>query len=679
MKFISRFVSALIATFALSILFGAPTFAADSLSITVGDSPSITLERNTLGTASVDVFVTSTATNGYTLSITDSDEDNSLKSQFGDAINPLSATSTADNFGTDSWGVKVGNNYLPVPKLSGEAVELYKSTTTAENEKTTVTFGMKVGNNLIGGAYTGSVVITATTNPITVKTTTLKSGMDVNSVWKRISGSTNVQVQQYRYRDQTTTSIQRFTGEFTDALRASATDIAVAGSAYPVYTWYSNNTIYYYTEADLVYLNADSSYLFYQLEAATDIDMDFGTEVDVVPGSGPIFSTENVTNMSWMYGRDKTLASLDVSKWVTSNVANMSYIFNGLAAVPALDVSKWNTSSATTMQGLFGGVKLATTLDVSKWDTSHVTNMSGMFSGCNALNDLDVSKLDTSQVTTFNGMFVGTFALESLDVSKWQTGNVRDMNTMFHNATALTSLDVSKWDVGSVTNMGSMFSYASSLTTLDVSRWNTQNLQFAFSMFAHTNIGGLDLSGWNTGNLTRTDGMFESNTGITTLDLSRWNVSKLQNISKMFQDAPNLTTINVSGWTTSSLQNMSWVLSNATAVTTFDVSGWDTSHVTNMAHAFNGAASITELDVSGWDTSSVTSSGMGGLFMNMTALTTIYGSDSFITNTISTYINLFQGDTNLTGGNGTAYNPSRYGINMAHIDIDGNPGYFTAK
>ena len=139
MKKISHFVSVLIAAFALSILFGAPTFAADSVSITVGDSPNITLERNTLGTASVDVFVTSTATNGYTLSLTDSDEDNSLKSQFGDAINPLSTSSTADNFGTNSWGVKVGSNYLPVPKLSDEAIELYKSTTTAENEKTTAT------------------------------------------------------------------------------------------------------------------------------------------------------------------------------------------------------------------------------------------------------------------------------------------------------------------------------------------------------------------------------------------------------------------------------------------------------------------------------------------------------------------------------------------------------------
>lgn len=677
MKTISRFILALIATFALSVIFGAPTFAADSISISVGDSPSITLERNTLGTASVDVFVTSTAANGYTLSLTDSDEDNSLKSQFGDAINSLSASTTADNFSANSWGVKVGNSYLPVPKLSDEAVELYKSTTTAENEKTTVTFGMKVGDNLIGGAYTGSVVITATTNPITVKATTLKSGMDVNSVWKRISGSTTVQYQQYRYRDQTTTSIQRFTGEFTDALRASATDIAVAGSAYPVYTWYSNNTIYYYTEADLVYLNADSSYLFYQLEAATDIDMDFGTEVDVVPGNGPIFSTENVTDMNWMYGRDLKLASLDVSKWATGNVVNMSYIFNGLAAVPTLDVSKWNTSSATTMQGLFGGVKLATTFDVSKWDTSHVTNMSGMFNGCNALNDLDVSKLDTSQVTTFNGMFTGDFALESLDVSKWQTGNVRDMNTMFHNATALTSLDVSKWDVSSVTNMGSMFSYASSLTTLDVSRWDTKNVQFMFSMFAHTNIGNLDVSNWNTSNLTRTDGMFEENTGITSLNTSRWDTSKLQNASKMFKDTPNLTTVDVSLWNTESLQNMSYIINNATALTEFDVSGWNTSNVTSMAHAFNGASSITVLDVSGWDTSKVSSSGLGGIFSNASSLTTIYGTDQFVPSGVST--SMFKGSTSLVGGNGTRYNADRVSSNMAHIDVDGNPGYFTAK
>jgi len=37
-------------------------------------------------------------------------------------------------------------------------------------------------------------------------------------------------------------------------------------NSYPVYAWYYNNIIYYYTEAEMIYFNPDSSYMFYYMQ-----------------------------------------------------------------------------------------------------------------------------------------------------------------------------------------------------------------------------------------------------------------------------------------------------------------------------------------------------------------------------------------------------------------------------
>ena len=116
MKLFSRIFSMLVIAFAFSVLFCAPTFAEESLSISVDGVAETELDPNTFGTSSVDVYVTATAREGYKLSISDSDENNALVSGNGSSINPLAESVTADNFTTNAWGVKVGDNFLPVPK-----------------------------------------------------------------------------------------------------------------------------------------------------------------------------------------------------------------------------------------------------------------------------------------------------------------------------------------------------------------------------------------------------------------------------------------------------------------------------------------------------------------------------------------------------------------------------------
>ena len=177
-------------------------------------------------------------------------------------------------------------------------------------------------------------------------------------------------------------------------------------------------------------------------------------------------NTENVTNMSYMFGYCSYLAPLDVSNFDTKNVTDMSYMFYGCSELTTLNVSNFDTKNVTDMSYMFYGCYGLTTLDVSKFDTKNVTNMSDMFLNCNALTTLDVSKFDTKNVTNMSRMFWGCYGLTTLDVSKFDTHNVTNMGYMFYGCEALKILDLSSFYTKNVTDMSWMFYYCSVLTTI---------------------------------------------------------------------------------------------------------------------------------------------------------------------------------------------------------------------
>lgn len=116
--------------------------------------------------------------------------------------------------------------------------------------------------------------------------------------------------------------------------------VSTQDSYYPVYAWYDNGAIHYYTEADKIYLNEDSSSMFYNMSNLQNIEMDG-------------WDTSNVTNMGSMFSYCSNLANLDLSNWDTSNVTNMSWMFSYCNNLTNLDVSNWDTSKVTSMGSMF--------------------------------------------------------------------------------------------------------------------------------------------------------------------------------------------------------------------------------------------------------------------------------------------------------------------------------------
>ena len=191
-------------------------------------------------------------------------------------------------------------------------------------------------------------------------------------------------------------------------------------------------------------------------------------------------------------------------------------------------------------------------------------------------------------------------------------------------------------------------------------------------MFSSSKATTLDLSNFNTSNVTDMSQMFYSSQA-TTLDLSNFDTSNVRDINGMFYGS-KATTLDVSNFDTSNVTNMDSMFRGSQA-TVLDVSNFNTSKVTNMYGMFWGSK-VATLDVSNFDTSNVTD--MGYMFYNSTNLKTIYVSNKFNTDKVTSSTYMFSGCTKLVGGAGTKYNSSY--VDKTYARIDGgtsNPGYFT--
>lgn len=96
----------------------------------------------------------------------------------------------------------------------------------------------------------------------------------------------------------------------------------------------------------------------------------------------------------------------------TQNVSNMSFMFNGCRNLEILDVSAFDTSQVVDMSNIFANCQTLNTLDLSSFDTSKVQNFDSMFLGCRHLEHLELQNLDMGNAMSQADMFEGCVALQ---------------------------------------------------------------------------------------------------------------------------------------------------------------------------------------------------------------------------------------------------------------------------
>ena len=362
-------------------------------------------------------------------------------------INSISSAGPLGDFSNNTWGYKFGSstNYAPIPALSTPAQILQTTGKTNGNESNQLSIGMKLSDNLESGNYTNKLILSFVSNPYTPKAV-MARGPGFNYWLKSLETATD--------------KIEHFKkSTVPPATTANAKNIEDWNSDYEIKLWldHTDKTAYYYTEPEKVYLNENSSQMFYFYVGAFDVP------------------------------KIKDIRDIDLSSFDTSNVADMSEMFSGMSNLTALDLSNFDTSKVTDMGYMFTGVSSLTSLNITNFNTSKVTNMSSMFHGMSSLTALNLSNFNTSQVTDMGDMFYSTPNLTSLDLSNFNTSKVTDMSRMFYGMHNLTTLDLSNFDTSQVTDMSDMFYSTPNLTSLDLSNFNTSKVTNMNSMFSLEN------------------------------------------------------------------------------------------------------------------------------------------------------------------------------------------------
>ena len=462
---------------------------------------------------------------GYTASLNSETDETALvnnDSSNGAKINSISSAGLLGDFSNNTWGFKFGNNlsYLPIPALSIPSQIIQTTTKTSGNESSRLTLGLKLSDNLESGNYTNKIILSFVSNPYQMQAI-MTEGPDFNAKLKSLETSTN--------------KIERFKkNTIAPSASMNVVNIDDEESDYEIKLWLdpTDKTTYYYAEPEKVYLNVDSSLMFYPGDDGQKI---------------------------------KNILEIDPSNFDTSNVINMHAMFYGMSNLTNLNLSNFDTSKVTDMAGMFANMPNLVTLNLSSFDTSKVIVMNSMFYNMSKLTALDLSNFNTPQVTDMNHMFYNTSNLTALNLSSFDTSKVKNMAHMFHEMSKLTTLNLSNFDTSKVTSMTEMFSGASALVSLNLSNFNTSNVTDMTSMFAKTaSLKNLNLASFNTEKVRNMSGMFYGSDGLTSLDLSNFNTKNVTNMSYMFFGMDEITTINIVNFNTQNVENISYLFGTET-------------------------------------------------------------------------------------------------------------------
>ena len=513
----------------------------------------------------------------------------------------------------------------------------------------------------------------------------LMYGSGLNMKLKKLSGQTNITSSN---TDNSTITAIIKADEIPAYIDTTNSDylISDSDSKVPIYAWFDEGIIYYYSDAEDIYLNYNSGYAFARLKYLTDISglaylnasrVEYASNLfakdtrledisalsqwrtPILVGVSNMFeSASSITNIDaladWdmshvtsfrdMFSRATHLQNINgAANWDTSKVTNMEYMFIYASALNDISgAANWDTSKVTNMKDLFWETKIENLDALANWDTSEVTTMEGAFMYDRSLTDISgIANWNTSKVTSMEDMFGGVqitdvdaLATKTIDgVVRWDVSNVTDMEDMFSSVKLVNIDALSTWDTGSVKYMGGMFPGALFANVNALSTWDTSEVVDMNSMFYNApNLADISgLANWDTSKVTDMSDMFggallENLDALATKtvdDVVRWDVSSLTNMERMFYGNKNLTDISgLSGWDTSKIENMRYMLYGTKITNLNAMTDWNTGSLTNINGAFYKVSTLTNIDGLS-NWNTVNLENIGDLFYECTGITSI--------------------------------------------------------
>lgn len=582
------------------------------------------------------------------------DENTSLKhfqSSVSEEIASISLPQSGVISSPKTWGYRTYNgpagSWNTIPKASTPA--LITNSSSAGSGNVSIDFGIKSSPDLPPGTYSKKLIFTAIANRVPT-TAVFLPGPQFYQIFKNPSYLFN-QVEYFKKADSLPASTPWWSASIPTSERQ-------------IYVWLSNDskTIYWWSDADVVYMNEDASEMFRDINGGAKKMK----EIDI---SG--INTSRVKNMSKMFQADYNIyEKIILGDIDTSNVENMSGMF-------------------ASYGNYFIGQEVET-LNLSRFNTSKVKNMSGMFMGTHS-PVIDLTHFDTSNVEDMSHMFRNNHTLKRVNLAGLNVKKVRNVTNMFTSSsiseTALKEINMSGWQLDQVTDLGGLFESLVKLESINLSNFSAKNaLSMRNTFFNSTSLKELDLSTFTIEKVKNMEGTFRNLDSLERINLSGFNTSSVTSMFQMFMNdrTANLVNLDLSSFDTSNVTDMSYMFSGQIKLQNLNLSSFNTQRVQTMQNMFYKAMQSPVdgvLDISTFSTEQLNN--CEGMF-DYSKVRTIYVSNRFI---ITPYPvkNLFAETTNLVGGNGTTWTSQitfpyiHYSSRYAHIDAPGNPGYFTQK
>ncbi len=370
-------------------------------------------------------------------------------------------------------------------------------------------------------------------------------------------------------------------------------------------------------------------------------------------------------------------------------------MFNGCSALTKLELpEKFSMTAVVDMTSAFQDCSLLTELDLSGLEPLSAKQMRYLFNRCSELRSIDFgTHFDTSRVFNMTGMFQGCVNLKHdpegtdteaedykpvIDISFMKIPYLNYVSRMFLNCDTIAGIELGKLNTARITKMQYMFYGCDALTEVDLSDLRTDYADDMSYMFdSCLNLTGVDMSAEVFRQQKKNmNYMFQNCKSLQTAASLKIGVSYPDKMKYMFNGCSSLTVLDLSGFDTSSASDMEGLFQNCTALTKPELIGLTTVNAGNMSNMFSGCTNLEILDLSCIDTGNATT--LNNMFNGCKKLKTIYVSpEKWILSAGVTGTGMFNNCQAIEGGNGQTYLSNKTGIDYAHIDAEGNPGYLT--
>ena len=380
-------------------------------------------------------------------------------------------------------------------------------------------------------------------------------GKEVNVKMKQLAGDdTSTVTDGFSFEDQLITAVEYSEIEPDNTNKEEKNIVSTLESGYPIYMWFDNGTIYWWSEDKTPALNVEARWMFDELNALKTIR---GLKT---------FDSSNVVRMKAFFGNNISLLDVSpIANWNVEKVKDMSYLFAGCLSLEVVDLSSWKTPSLKSLTNMFGmwadnsypdtNSNLKRIILSDKFDTSNVVEMYGFLANNTHIEDYSFLKyIDVSSATTLAQFFQNNLGLTNVEyIRNWDVSNVTTMQGMFQWCKGLTSVDLNNWNTSSLTNITGMFYNCNNISELNISNFDVSNIESLYYTFTFcSNVTHLDLSGWNTSNLKELSYAFSGMSSLEELDISNFDTRNVLYYQFMFSDSTSLKHIYVGeNWDTS--------------------------------------------------------------------------------------------------------------------------------